>query len=325
MEIRFNTTSTSNCLKECVQTNNPNAVQQYFVVSNAISALFGSVSEPGIVAHAETKAITSVSAIAPIGSAPANSTQAEMQAAGLMAFINRLMSQFDGSPEAKKLLEWARNKLKELSSSIPNNSSLHILIEAITYCDEPGRGPNRIFNGDVKKNWNKFWNEGGDFAPGGSPTNAAMKTILSSMENWMKASDSLKNPDNDTLFGIIMLFNDLGQEPGISKNVFDIAEQFFQFDKGPEGSGAFEYARFVAYYFWNEAHTGKLPLNTSQWFCQHMFTADPKTAEYTKSFADTLNAYMTDLKPNADWPFTPIQFILDMAKATWLSFLNYKN
>jgi hypothetical protein len=228
-------------------------ILRYFAMSNAVSALFNgshgivtSAAQPHIMAAADgTPDVEAVSTVT--DSLPANSVQADLQAAGWMAFIDRMYANMpDASGTAQRMLNFAYKKLMALSQSTLLDQDFKTMVG------------NALVALGTKAQWTAFWILGTTTAPG------PIKTLDTNLSAWLGSATmraemtGIGKTDDDTMFSIIMLFNDLGAQSGAA-SISGLANAVFGWNATGEQAPAYaEYARFVAYYLWENMCSGAI-------------------------------------------------------------------
>jgi hypothetical protein len=242
-------------------------VQQYFMLSNSMSILFdhrqGIATQAALARpHVTAEGTPDVAAVPSIDDTPPqNSIQADLQAAGWLSFIDGLISHLN-NPSALNSFNWAMNKLKALQATGMLDSDFATMTtKALAIFANPSTAPAQ---------WANFWIIGTDANPG------AIKTIDQNLSAWLNSSpQSMDNPDDDTMFGIIMLFNDLGQKPGAG-TISSLAENFFGYSQQGEEAPAYaEYDRFIALYFWK--HSSELNVTDAMAIIPYLDSHPDKT------------------------------------------------
>jgi len=232
-----------------------NKLQQYNVLSNAISVLFdpsdGVVPNAAVVQSKSSCAVGNTSAagaavISPVtldqDPTPTDETSARIQVAGLMALYNSLVSGGSTSHLSDSLKAWILDRLTKIEG-MKNAAGVSLLDADQTDKTTPFKDLVDKAIADINNPaaWKTFWN---NLDPKVGPT--PMITVMNFMLNSI-SQPSMTKPDDDTMFALIMFYNDVSQsQPG---KFGDIGASFFgYYKKGSISSAGVKYAEFIAIY-----------------------------------------------------------------------------
>lgn len=266
---------------------------QYSLTANSLATLNSIVSD-------STIAPTSVSPIA--DSLPTTQTEADLQVAGLLAFIDRMMQSSDSS--AKSAIAWAVSKIKALqNSSLLDDTFSKMATDGLSALD-----PKKTLN-----DWNTFWT-------------GEIKPIEDQFQSWQTKSASDLVGDEDTMFSTVMLFLDFTER---GQKVYDPG--FFG-QKGGEISLASyaEFSRFTALYLFEQTQSGGLQLSDLNKIAQDLdggtkSTDDPNLYMFfhgdgpISASSSGLEAIIADITASGKWDskFGPADLLFNDSINLW--------
>ena len=216
--------------------------------------------QSSVLSHISSIATNCVEAPAPVSSDldHLNLTQADAEAAGLIAFIDLLYKAYNTSGDSKILAEINKTvtKLQVLQAKI------NTLI--ITEKDSTIKQMSRAISGFITRVQNHHFAQGAGYADWSTNIwifgekvdghyQGMAGQITEDFTTWLKnralKPDDYEAEKNDMLFGILMLFIDLSTTKGAS-DIAALSENIFGFPEGALISAHTAYARFLAYYIY---------------------------------------------------------------------------